>query len=126
MVLGSPSSPRCKFAIPLVRLDSEGIQKVRQTLPARRNPFCYYRRVIVSIDTLKNPIRYRHHLQNQRWDAVVIDECHNLINRGTQVIIDPRLVLRVANADFALQGTHDEISAADRSLDYLWSPLAQQ
>lgn len=73
-----------KFAIPLVRLDSEGIQKVRQTLPASRNPFSYYRRVIVSIDTLKNPIRYRHHLQNQRWDAVVIDECHNLINRGTQ------------------------------------------
>ncbi len=73
-----------KFAIPLVRLDSEGIQKVRQTLPASRNPFSYFRRVIVSIDTLKNPVRYRHHLQSQRWDAVVIDECHNLINRGTQ------------------------------------------
>ena len=73
-----------KFAIPLVRLDSDGIQKVRQTLPASRNPFSYYRRVIVSIDTLKNPVRYRHFLQGQRWDAVVIDECHNLINPGTQ------------------------------------------
>ena len=73
-----------RFAIPLVRLDSEGIQKVRQTLPTTRNPFSYYRRVIVSIDTLKNPVRYRHHLEQQRWDAVVIDECHNVINRGNQ------------------------------------------
>lgn len=73
-----------RYAIPLVRLDSDGIQKVQQTLPASRNPFSYYRRVIVSIDTLKNPYRYKHHLKGQRWDVVVIDECHNLINRGTQ------------------------------------------
>ncbi|WP_292981696.1 DEAD/DEAH box helicase [Mycobacterium sp.] len=73
-----------RFAIPLIRLDSSGIQKVRQTLPSSRNPLSYYRRVIVSIDTLKNPARYKHHLKNQKWDAVVIDECHNLINRGTQ------------------------------------------
>lgn len=73
-----------RFAIPLVRLDSGGIQKVKQTLPSSRNPFSYYKRVIVSIDTLKNPAKYKHHLKNHRWDAVVIDECHNLINRGTQ------------------------------------------
>lgn len=73
-----------RFAIPLVRLDSNGIQKVKQTLPSSRNPFSYYKRVIVSIDTLKNPAKYKHHLKNQNWDAVVIDECHNLINRGTQ------------------------------------------
>ncbi|WP_232715215.1 DEAD/DEAH box helicase [Gordonia metallireducens] len=73
-----------RFAIPLVRLDSTGIQKVKQTLPSSRNPFSFYKRVIVSIDTLKNPARYKHHLKSQRWDAVVIDECHNLINRGTQ------------------------------------------
>ena len=73
-----------RFAIPLVRLDSGGIQKVKQTLPSSRNPFSYYKRVIVSIDTLKNPARYKHHLKNHQWDAVVIDECHSLINRGTQ------------------------------------------
>ena len=73
-----------RFAIPLIRLDSSGIQKVRRDLPSSRNPFSYYKRVIVSIDTLKNPARYKHHLKNQKWDAVVIDECHNLINRGTQ------------------------------------------
>ncbi|MGC5258216.1 DEAD/DEAH box helicase [Gordonia sp. DT218] len=73
-----------RFALPLIRLDSAGIQKVKQELPSSRNPFSYYKRVIVSIDTLKNPARYKHHLKNQHWDAVVIDECHNLINRGTQ------------------------------------------
>ncbi|MAU84680.1 MAG: helicase [Gordonia sp.] len=73
-----------RFAIPLIRLDSAGIQKVKQELPSSRNPFSFYKRVIVSIDTLKNPARYKHHLKNQHWDAVVIDECHNLINRGTQ------------------------------------------
>lgn len=72
-----------RFAIPLVRLDSEGIQRVRRKIPANRNPFAYYRRAIISIDTLKNVGNYRHHLMGVRWDAVVIDECHNLVNRGT-------------------------------------------
>lgn len=73
-----------RFAIPLVRLDSDGIRKVRRDLPADRNPFSHYRRAIISIDTLKNPREYSHHLKKQRWDAIVIDECHNLINPGTQ------------------------------------------
>jgi hypothetical protein len=72
-----------RFAIPLVRLDSEGIQRVRQKIPATRNPFTFYRRVIISIDTLKNAGLYRHHLEGIRWDAVVIDECHNLVNSAT-------------------------------------------
>ncbi|MGW5317714.1 helicase-related protein [Nocardia thailandica] len=73
----------CRFALPFVRLDSAGIQKVRQKLPATRNPFTYYKRAIISIDTLKSP-RYKAHLERQPWDAVVIDESHNLTNVGTQ------------------------------------------
>ena len=72
-----------RFALPLVRLDSVGIQRVRQRIPASRNPFTFYKRIIISIDTLKNVGRYRHHLEGIRWDAVVIDECHSLINAGT-------------------------------------------
>lgn len=73
----------CRFALPFVRLDSAGIQKVRQKLPATRNPFTYFKRAIISIDTLKSP-RYKAHLERQQWDAVVIDESHNLTNTGTQ------------------------------------------
>lgn len=72
----------CRFALPFVRLDSAGIQKVRQKLPATRNPFTFYKRAIISIDTLKSP-RYREHLKKVQWDAVVIDESHNLTNTGT-------------------------------------------
>ena len=43
-----------RFALPFVRLDSAGIQRVRQKLPATRNPFTYYKRAIISIDTLKS------------------------------------------------------------------------
>lgn len=72
-----------RFALPFVRLDSLGIQHIRQTLPAGRNPFTYYKRVIISIDTLKSD-QYIPHLRAQKWDAVVIDESHNVTNTGTQ------------------------------------------
>lgn len=72
-----------RFAIPLVRLDSQGIQRVRQKLPASKNPFTYFPRVIVSMDTLKSP-KYRAQLRKVRWDAVVIDEIHNATNAGSQ------------------------------------------
>lgn len=71
-----------RFALPFVRLDSQGIQRVRRKVPATRNPFGVYSRAIISIDTLKND-RYLAHLRKQRWDAVVIDESHNVTNRGT-------------------------------------------
>lgn len=72
-----------RFALPFVRLDSVGIQRVRQKLPATRNPFTMYKRAIISIDTLKND-RYLAHLRKHRWDAVVIDESHNVTNSSTQ------------------------------------------
>lgn len=72
-----------RFAIPLIRLDSVGIERIQREIPAGRNPFTYFKRVIVSIDTLKNTDQYKHHLEHIQWDAVVIDESHNLINRGS-------------------------------------------
>lgn len=72
-----------RFALPFVRLDSLGIQRIRQQLPANRNPFAHFKRAIVSIDTLKSD-RYFNHLAQQHWDAVVIDESHNVTNDATQ------------------------------------------
>ncbi|MBN9798206.1 helicase [Pseudonocardia sp. UM4_GMWB1] len=86
-----------RFALPFVRLDSAGIQRVRQKLPATRNPFTYFKRVIISIDTLKSD-RYLASLKKQRWDAVVIDESHNLANNATQNNRLARILARNAEA----------------------------
>lgn len=86
-----------RFALPFVRLDSVGIQRIRQKLPANRNPFAYYKRVIVSIDTLKSD-RYLAHLEKQHWDAVVIDESHNVTNSTAQNNRLARLVARRSDA----------------------------
>ena len=63
-------------------MDTLGIQRVRQKLPATRNPFSYFKRVIISIDTLKSR-HYLDHLRREPWDAVVIDESHNVTNSET-------------------------------------------
>lgn len=72
-----------RFAIPFVRLDSVGVQRVKQKLPATRNPFTYFNRVIISMDTLKQE-RFAADLRKHQWDAVVIDESHNVTNSATQ------------------------------------------
>lgn len=71
-----------RFTIPLVRLDSHRIQRIRQELPSNYNPFFYYDKTIVSIDTLKRDIEYRTHLENAYWDIIVIDEAQNVADRG--------------------------------------------
>ncbi|MET7533525.1 SNF2-related protein [Streptomyces goshikiensis] len=86
-----------RFAIPLVRLDSTGIQRIQQDIPAGRNPFAYFKRAIISVDTLKSDV-YAHHLEHTDWDAVVIDESHNLVNRGTKNNELARLLARKTDA----------------------------
>jgi ERCC4-related helicase len=88
-----------RFAIPVVRLDSLGIERIQREIPAGRNPFTYYKRIIISVDTLKNEGRYGQHLDVMRWDAVVIDESHNLIGERN---LRNRLAKRLAKRTDAL------------------------
>ena len=88
-----------RFAIPLIRLDSLGIDRIQREIPAGRNPFTHYKRIIISVNTLKNEGRYGQHLDAMYWDAVVIDESHNLIGERN---LRNRLARRLAKRTDAL------------------------
>lgn len=72
-----------RFSIPLTRLDSAGLQRVRSRIPGNHNPFYYYDQSIISIDTLKQDNEFKTYLEDAYWDIIIIDEAHNVADRGT-------------------------------------------
>lgn len=70
-----------RFSIPLSRLDSAAIRRMRNRIPAHYNVFDQFDRSIVSIDTLKRDAQIRDAIQRSYWDLIIIDEAHNAAAR---------------------------------------------
>ena len=117
-----------RFTIPLVRLDSSKIQKIRANLPSNYNPFFYYDKTIVSIDTLKKDVEYRTHLENAYWDIIVIDEAQNVAERGDHQAQRSRLAKLLADRSdtmIMLSATpHDGRAKSFASLMNMLDPTA--
>ena len=117
-----------RFTIPLVRLDSSRIHKIRASLPSNYNPFFYYDKTIVSIDTLKRDLEYRTHLENAYWDIIVIDEAQNVADRGDHQAQRARLAKLLADRSdtmIMLSATpHDGRAKSFASLMNMLDPTA--
>ncbi|MGC8490204.1 MAG: DEAD/DEAH box helicase [Syntrophobacteraceae bacterium] len=116
-----------RFTIPLTRLDSIGIQRIRSRIPTYQNPFFYFDRSIISIDTLKQDIEYRTYLENCYWDIIVIDEAHNVAERGTNSLRSrlARLLSSRSDTLIMLSATpHDGKPGAFASLMNMLNPIA--
>jgi ERCC4-related helicase len=116
-----------RFTIPLVRLDSVGLQRMRSQIPTNHNPFHYFDRAIISMDTLKQNIEYLNYLENTHWDVVVIDEAHNVAKRSNNSLRH-RLAARLSSrcdAMIMLSATpHDGKPESFASLINMLDPTA--
>jgi len=116
-----------RFTIPLVRLDSVGIQRVQSKIPSNMNPFYFFDRVIISIDTLKRDRKYQRYLEECHWDAVVVDECQHVAVRGnlSQRARLAKLLGRTSDALILTSATpHDGRPESFASLMRLLEPTA--
>ncbi len=116
-----------RFTIPLTRLDSDGLRRVRSRIPTNHNPFYYYDKSIISIDTLKRSSEYRTYLEDAYWDIIVIDEAHNVADRGTgsQRAQLARLLAKRSDTLVMLSATpHDGKARSFASLMNMLDPTA--
>jgi SNF2 family DNA or RNA helicase len=117
-----------RFTIPLVRLDSVGLDRVRSRIPTNANPFHYYDKAIISIDTLKQNDEFRVWADKSYWDIIVIDEAHNVAFRGSTLSRRARLAdLLSRRSDTLIMASatpHDGKAASFASLMNMLNPTA--
>jgi SNF2 family DNA or RNA helicase len=118
----------CRFTIPLTRLDSIGLQRIRSRIPTNQNPFHFYDKAIISIDTLKNDREYSVYLENAYWDIIVIDEAQNVADRGQKSSMRNKLARLLADRSdtlIMLSATpHDGRARSFASLMNMLDPTA--
>ncbi|MBR1331741.1 DEAD/DEAH box helicase [Bradyrhizobium ottawaense] len=118
-----------RFSIPLSRLDSAAIRRMRNQIPAHYNVFDQFDRSIVSIDTLKQDSQIRAAIEQSNWDLIIIDEAHNAAKRarggGTQSLRSKlaKLLSRKADSLLLLTATpHDGSRESFASLIEMLDP----
>lgn len=116
------------FTIPLVRLDSIGLERVRNRIPTNANPFHYFDKAIISIDTLKQNAEFRVWADKSYWDVIVIDEAHNVAFRGSGLSLRAKLAdLLSRRSDTLIMASatpHDGKAASFASLMNMLNPTA--
>jgi SNF2 family DNA or RNA helicase len=117
-----------RFTIPLVRLDSVGLERVRSRIPTNANPFHYFDKAIISIDTLKQNAEFRVWADKSYWDVIVIDEAHNVAFRGSGPSLRAKLAdLLSRRSDTLIMASatpHDGKAASFASLMNMLNPTA--
>jgi len=117
-----------RFTIPLVRLDSVGLERVRSRIPTNANPFHHYDKSIISIDTLKQNAEFRAWADKSYWDVIVIDEAHNVAFRGSTLSLRAKLAdLLSRRSDTLIMASatpHDGKAASFASLMNMLNPTA--
>jgi ERCC4-related helicase len=117
-----------RFTIPLVPLDSFEIQRIKSIIPTNYNPFFFYDRTIISVDTLKQDREYSRFLERSHWDIIIIDEAHNVAERGNNVSKRSKLADKLSTLSdtlILLSATpHDGKSESFASLMNMLDPTA--
>ena len=118
-----------RFSIPLSRLDSAAIRRMRNQIPAHYNVFDQFDRSIVSIDTLKRDAQIRDAIKHSYWDLIIIDEAHNAAarkatnNANSQRSQLAQLLSKRADSLLLLTATpHDGTQASFASLIEILDP----